>query len=141
MVERILNWLKEQKKYSIILIALLVMTMWLLWKAKWMLFLLWKIKLNLLSVFQTELLLIVLILITSITASNISKIRKKLSLQSTKTKPVKTYNRNLSEGLEQKYAIHLASETSKMLMNISWATAIVCSSVLLMKLFLFLLKM
>src|SRR6056300_1000870 len=130
MVGKILNLLKGQKKYFIILIVLLATTMLLLWKARWMLYLLWNLRSIVWSLYQTELLLIALILITSTTALSISMTKRKSSLPLTEMKPAKIYNRNSLDVLELKYAIHLASQASRMLMNILWLTAGLCSSVL-----------
>ena len=140
MVGKTLNLLKAQKKYFIIWTALLAMTTLLLWKARWMLYLSWTLRSTLLSAFQTELLLIGLTLITWIVALNISMTNPKLSSRSIQMKPVRTSNRNSSDALELKYATQLALASTKMLMNFCYSTAALCSSVLLIKLVLFLLR-
>ena len=140
MVGKTLSLLKAQKKYFIIWTALLAMTTLLLWKARWMLYLSWTLRSTLLSAFQTELLLIGLTLITLIVALNISMTNPKLSSQSIQMKPVKIFNKNSLDVLERRYAIQLASASTKMLMNFCYSTAALCSSALLIKLALFLLR-
>ena len=141
MEEKTLNWLKEQKKYSIILTILLGTTTLLLWKAKWMLYLLWKLKLILWSVFQTELLLIVLILITLITALNISRTRKKLSSQSTKMKQDKIFNKTLEHTITVAHEIFISIFEVSKTKCIAYFCPESSDKFLLMKLILFLLKM
>ena len=129
------------KKYSIILIVPWGTIMLLLSKGKLTPYHSLKQELPLLLVYQTELLLIGLILITSIIALNISKTNPRLYSQSMETKPVKISNKNSLDALELRYATRLASVVAKMLMNICWITAAVCLVALLAKLSPFLWKM
>src|SRR5210317_39169 len=141
MVGRILNSLKEPKRYFIILTVLLATTMWLLWKVKWILFLLWKAELNPLYLFQTELLLITLTLITWIAALTISKQKKKSFSQLMQMRRDWRLSKNLLEDSEQRDALRLSSEHTKMLMNFLWSMGAVCLLMLLLRLSLYLLKM
>ena len=78
MVRKILNWLKEPKRSSTILILLLVTSMWLLWKERLMLYLLLRWASNLSLVYQTELQLATITLTTWTAASIISIGKEKI---------------------------------------------------------------
>ena len=140
MVRKILNLLKEQKRYFIILILLLAMTIWLLWKVRWMLYLLLKLVYLLLYPYQTELQLVITILSTLTIALIISKTKKKSYSQLIKMRQEKILSKNLFEDSEQKHAIRVISEFTKTLMNFSYITAGICSLMLLKTLVQYLLK-
>ena len=140
MEKRILNLLKEQKKYSIILILLSVMTMLLLWKGKWMLYLAMKLGYFLLYPYQTELQLIIIILSTLTIAWIISNQKKKSYSQLIKMRQEKILSKNLFEDSEQKRVLRVISDFTKTLMNFSYITAAICSLMLLKTLVQYLLK-
>ena len=141
MVERILNSLKEPKKFFIILTGLSATTILLLWKGRWMLFLLWKVGLNPLYLYQTELLLITLTLITWTAALTISKQKKKSYSQLMQMRQDWRLSKNLLEDSEQRDALRSSSEHTKMLMNFLWHMGAVSLLALLVKLSLSPLKM
>ena len=106
-----------QKKYSIILIILLVMTGVLLWKAKWMLLVFVKLAYITSYPYQTALHLIGLTLIILITVLSILMINQKSYSLQILMKLVKTYNKSLYVGLARKYVGWQVSESIKMLMT------------------------
>ena len=140
MVRKILNLLKEQKRYFIILIPLSAITMWLLWKVRWMLNLLLKLGYLLLYPYQTELQLVITILTTLTIALIISKTKKKSYSQLIKMRQEKILSKNLFGDSEQKHALRVISEFTKTLMNFSYITAVICSLMLLKTLVQYLLR-
>ena len=116
MVEKTLNLLKAQKKSSIILITLSILTGVLLWKARWMLYLFMKLVSIMLFLYQTELHLIGSILIISITVLNISKISKRSYSPQIAMRLVRILSRSLYVVLGRKYAGWQISVFIKMLM-------------------------
>ena len=117
MEKRILNLLKEPKKYFIILIPLLAINMWLLWKAKWMLYLLLMLASTAWFQYQTALLLLVLTLITWIAALIILREKKKSFSLLIKMRQVKISGKSLLEDSAQKRVIRWTSAITKTLMN------------------------
>ena len=117
MVEKTLNLLRMQKKYSIIWIILLGTTGVLLWKARWMLLVYTKLAYIMWYPYQMALHLIGLTSIILITALSILKINQKSYSLQILMKPVKTYNRSLYVALARKYAGWQVSQSIKMLMT------------------------
>ena len=118
MVEKTLNLLKTQKKYSIILIILLAMTGALLWRAKWMLLVFTKLVYIMWFPYPMVLHLIGLTLIILITVLSILMINQRSYSLQTLMKLVKTYNKSLYVALGRKYAGWQVSESIKMLMTL-----------------------
>ena len=106
-----------QKKYSIILIILLVMTGVLLWKAKWMLLVFVKLAYITSYPYQTVLHLIGLTLIILITALSTLMINQKSYSLQILMRLVKIYNKSLYVDLARKYVGWQVSESIKMLMT------------------------
>ena len=141
MEKRILNLLKEPKKYFIILIPLLVMTMWLLSKEKLMLYLLLMLASTVWFQYQTVLLLLGLTSITWIAALIILKEKKKSLSQLIKMRQVKISGKSLLEDSARKRVIRWTSVITKTLMNFLWLMGGICLAVSLMMLVLSPLRM
>ena len=116
MVEKTLNWLKAQKKSSIILITLSILTGVLLWKVRWMLYLSMRLAYITSFLYQTELHLIGSILIISITVLSISMISRRSYSPRIAMKLVRILSRSLYVVLGRKYAGWQISVFIKMLM-------------------------